>query len=389
LIQERKDSQGRRSHRARVKVKDDAGRWTFVYGGWTRLESRARRDERQLLGRRDSGSLASARGMTLISYLEGEWLPAVAKVSKGGGALAPTTRAKYEQAVAHVRQADGGKIGKTRLVALRAAHVERLREDLLASGRLAPQTVADVLRVLSQALTKATARGLIGRNYADASIVNRPAGKPGKFALVTPDLGKRILVAVRGADPWDAAVHLALGVSLRREEVLGLGWEHVDLDAGVIEIRRTLTYAGRALHWGPPKSAAGERDLPIPGFVREALRRHRTAQLRRRLQLGDEWQIGGGGIDDLVVEQGDGRPWLPPSFSTSWARWAKAHGFEEVKFHGLRHGTATLLLAAGVADRVVVEIMGHADTRILRRYQDVIPELLADASARLEALLVD
>jgi integrase len=66
-----------------------------------------------------------------------------------------------------------------------------------------------------------------------------------------------------------------------------------------------------------------------------------------------------------------------------------ARGLPHVPFHNLRHGTATLLLAAGVADRVVVEIMGHADTRILRRYQDVVPELLREAATKLSALLVE
>jgi hypothetical protein len=48
-----------------------------------------------------------------------------------------------------------------------------------------------------------------------------------------------------------------------------------------------------------------------------------------------------------------------------------------------------LLLAAGVPDAVVIEIMGHADMRILKRYQDVIPDLQRHALGRLEALLTD
>jgi hypothetical protein len=40
----------------------------------------------------------------------------------------------------------------------------------------------------------------------------------------------------------------------------------------------------------------------------------------------------------------------------------------------------------GVPDAVVIEIMGHADRRILRRYQDVVPELMRDAADRLDAL---
>lgn len=68
---------------------------------------------------------------------------------------------------------------------------------------------------------------------------------------------------------------------------------------------------------------------------------------------------------------------------------ADAHGFGDVTFHGLRHGAAILLLAAGVPDAMAVRIMGHADTKILRRYQDVIPALQREAAERMNALLAD
>ena len=77
----------------------------------------------------------------------------------------------------------------------------------------------------------------------------------------------------------------------------------------------------------------------------------------------------------------------PPSFATRWVRFARTRGFEGVTFHGLRHGAATLTLAAGVPDPVAVAVMGHADTRILRRYQDVVDELKRDAATRMDQLL--
>jgi integrase len=58
-----------------------------------------------------------------------------------------------------------------------------------------------------------------------------------------------------------------------------------------------------------------------------------------------------------------------------------------ITFHTLRHGAATLLLAGGVADAVAIKLMGHADTKILRRYQEVVDELQRDAAARMDALL--
>jgi integrase len=78
---------------------------------------------------------------------------------------------------------------------------------------------------------------------------------------------------------------------------------------------------------------------------------------------------------------------MPASFSTAWRRFAKAHGFPGVTFHTLRHGHATLLLAGGVPDAVAITLMGHADTRVLRRYQDVVDDLKHDAAARMDAVL--
>jgi integrase len=124
---------------------------------------------------------------------------------------------------------------------------------------------------------------------------------------------------------------------------------------------------------------AGERDLPLPAFVARALKRHKAAQGERLLALGI--------VPELVVDNGIGEPWMPASFSTGWRRFAKAHGFEGITFHTLRHGAATLLLAGGVADAVAIKLMGHADTKILRRYQEVVDELQRDAAARMDALL--
>lgn len=99
----------------------------------------------------DQGTAADGR-QPLDQYLSTEWLPQVSSVSKRGRPLAPTTRQRYRDAVRHVSR----EIGKVRLSDLRPTHVERLRDQLLARG-LKPQTVSDILRVLSQALSRAEA----------------------------------------------------------------------------------------------------------------------------------------------------------------------------------------------------------------------------------------
>jgi len=349
---------------------DEAGqrqRVTRTVRGGRRV---ADRELTRMLKDLDAGTLADGR-QPLERYLESEWLPAISAVSKRGRALAPTTRQRYRDAVRHV----SGVIGRVRLAELRPAHVERARDRLLANG-LAPQTVSDVLRVLSQALSRAEARGLVGRNPAVPELVHRPIGERRDFVVIDANLGGLILEAGRGLDPWDAAVHLALGLGLRREEVLGLRWSDVD-DA--VHVRQTLTAAAGELHFGPPKSAAGRRDLPLPGFVAAALQRHKVAQAERLLVAGIR--------SELVIDNGIGQPRQPASFSGAWKDFAEGTPFAGITFHGLRHGAATLLLAAGVPDAVAASVMGHADTRILARYQDVVKELRQDAAVRMDALL--
>lgn len=196
-------------------------------------------------------------------------------------------------------------------------------------------------------------------------------------------MAKRILEGMKGHDPWDAAIHLALGMTMRREEVLGLRWSDVDLDGGALTVIRTITYTPRQIHVGDPKTDASRRTLPLPEFVKDALRRHKKRQEARRLRLGAAWQYQW----DLVLDRGDGAPWVPPSFSKAWTTFATRSGLGNVGFHELRHGAATLMLAAGVPDAVAIEMMGHRDTRILRRYQKVVDRLKREAATRMDELL--
>ena len=180
-----------------------------------------------------------------------------------------------------------------------------------------------------------------------------------------------ILAAVAGVDPWDAAVHLALGLGLRREEVLGLRWCDVD-DA----VARPPDAHGRGRR--VPLRAAQER---VPGAATSrcppscdrAFRRHRLDQSERLLGLGIR--------PELVVCNPIGEPFQPATFSGMWKDFAEAHGFEEITCRGLRHGAATLLLAAGCPDTVACERWA-TPTRGLARYQDVVERTPAGRGRR-------
>ena len=128
-----------------------------------------------------------------------------------------------------------------------------------------------------------------------------------------------------------------------------------------------------------PHAPAGER---AAAGTAQPRRRHRVGQDRRRLKLEEAWQDL-----DVIVDRGDGGLYSPPSFSKAWERFAARSGFAGVKFHGLRHGAATLMLAAGVPDAVAMRLIGHTSAKMLDRYRDVVDDLLRDAANRMESVL--
>jgi integrase len=115
------------------------------------------------------------------------------------------------------------------------------------------------------------------------------------------------------------------------------------------------------------------------------LKRHRERQDADREKWGPAWAETG-----MVFTQEDGS-WLHPGRVTDlFERLVAASGLPPIRLHDLRHGAATLMLAAGVDVKVVSDTLGHSDTRITRDiYQSVLPQVgksAAEATARLVPL---
>jgi integrase len=238
------------------------------------------------------------------------------------------------------------------------------------------------MRTVSQALNTAVAEGLVATNHAAATVVPRPLGQPAEVPIITPATARAIFAASEARDPWEAVVALALGAGLRREELLALRWSDVDFDSRELRVRRTLTYAEGGSHLrNEAKSVAGMRTVDLPTMSLSALSRYRDRQDIRRSYLRGAWEDL-----DIVIDNGKGGMWEPTRLSRMWRKFAKLSGFPEIRLHGLRHGYATLGLAAGVQGEVMVAMMGHADTRILKRYQGVIPALKRGAADQLNRL---
>src|SRR5829696_2682068 len=179
---------------------------------------------------RDGGLVFDADNLKLGEYL-GRWL-----ADSLADSVRPTTFERYEQIVRlHIRPV----LGKVKLKNLTPAHVRGLYRQKLDAG-LSPCSVQYVHVTLHKALKQAIADGLIPRNATEA--VKPPQVRREEIRPLTAEQVKILFEAVRG-DRLEALYILAVHTGLRQGELLGLKWGDVDLEAGTLQVRRTLTTA--------------------------------------------------------------------------------------------------------------------------------------------------
>jgi integrase len=167
----------------------------------------------------DQGEAPITERQTVAQFLD-RWLTDVAK---------PTVRPKtYHSYAALVRLHLAPALGHHQLSKLGPEHVQRMMNQKLASG-LSPRTVQYLRAVLRRALGQALKWGLVARNVA--TLVDPPRVVQAEIRPLDPDEARRFLAAVRG-DRLEALYAVALA--------LGLRWQDIDLDAGVLHVRVAL-----------------------------------------------------------------------------------------------------------------------------------------------------
>lgn len=365
----------------------------YVYGVDEKAAKKARQD---LIVKRDQGDLPIGDQVTVAAWLR-YWLDEIAVYR-----VRPKTMESYRGLVEHWIIPT---IGTVRLRQLAPEHVERLqaamREGKARERRgpngariavparpLAASTRLQVHHILSRALKVAHQRGKVSRNVA--TLVDAPsvAGRRAEHYL-TPEQARAAMTALEGR--WNAARwSVALAVGLRQGEALGLLWDvDVDLDAGVLNVHRQLQRRrGGGLELVLPKTDAGQRSIALPKQLVAALRKHRTAQLEKRLQLPD-WR-GHDGLTglpagcELVFTTELGRAIEPRADYQDWRDLMDEIGVGPMRQHAARHTAATLMLIQGIDPKVVSAILGHSTTTITRDlYQHVVPEVARDAADRI------
>jgi integrase len=267
-------------------------------------------------------------------------------------------------------------IGSKRLSELTMPAIHQFDAQLRKAGRSLAMR-RKVLTNVKTTLTFAQAQGLVAQNVARAVRIKgedrRGAGrlKEGKDFPSKIEIKKLIDGA---SDRWRPFIITAIFSGLRASELRGLRWADVDLDAGVVHVRQ------RADAWrriGPPKSAAGTRDVPLTPMAINALRQWRLTCPKGEL--------------DLVFPNGAGRVeshtntlkrfWFPLQQACGIT---DSDGKARYPFHSLRHAAASLFIAhLGWTPKRVQAVLGHSSIKMTF---DTYGHLFADHEGDREAM---
>jgi integrase len=332
-------------------------------------------------------------GCVAGSWTTGAWL---SEWLSGHRAIRDSTLRSY---ASHLRLYLLPALGRIPLDELGIQDVQVMFEQIIdehvrAGHAIAAGTLVRVRATLLAGLKAAMRRGLIATN--PAALVELPA-HPRCYPLTwTPErialwkaTGKRPAIGVWTAahlhkflkyTSQDAELGLLWRVvglrGLRRGEACGLRWVDVDLDAAEFSVRQQLIEHDGTLLVSEPKSAASRRMIALDADTVRLLRAHRAAQ--------QAWF----GTCEYVFTDPHGAP-VKPSHVTHRFTAVRVSGLPPVRLHDLRHGAATLALAAGVDLKTVQAMLGHSTiVTTADIYTSVLPELQRDAAAAIAALVL-
>ena len=324
---------------------------------------------RPLIRATESGRLSPTR----MPKVE-EWMQTFMK--EAGTTVRPTTLSRYEQELRlHVLP----DIGHLRLDKVQPQHLSALYRRLLE--RLSPSSVRRVHAMLRRSFNVAVRWGYLASN--PAQLVDPPPLPHHEIQPLSVEEARRFLKAAERT-PMLARWALAVTLGLRQGEVLGLSWDDIDLDQGVLRVRRALQrQSGGKLVLVQPKTPRSRRTVRMPASLVALLRDHHVRQQQLRARAGDEWKETG-----LVFTTRKGGAIQPRNDYRAFRALLDQAELRRIRLHDLRHTAASLMLAKEVPARVVMEVLGHSQISLtMNTYSHVADKSMQTAAERMEDTL--
>ena len=151
-------------------------------------------------------------------------------------------------------------------------------------------------------------------------------------------------------------VYVTLYYGLRKSEALGLRWQVVDFEDNTITINHTVVGGSHIVAKDSTKSYCSRRTYELLPDVKDLLLRLKDQQEDYKERLGSGYHN-----NDYIFKNPNGMPYRPDSLTRSFKRALARHGLPDMRYHDLRHSTASILVDKGWDINDIKEWLGHAD----------------------------
>ncbi|HCA71944.1 MAG TPA: site-specific integrase [Ruminococcaceae bacterium] len=286
------------------------------------------------------------------------------------GKLKENTRDSYRRMTKRTYAA----IGHLRVDKVTHAVVQRFINNLQEPGikhtktktctgkeTLSEKTVRNYLSFVSTIMSYAVDLEMIPSNPCHNIKIAKT--KKEKRKVYTAEDVQQILNAMQADAPLVRYAFFVLIASIgyRKGEGLGLTWDNIDFNTGVISIKQESEYTKeKGVYTDSPKSESSVRCLKLPAEIIEILRKLHLQESENKLKVGDQWNDQ----ENHVFVNDTGR-FLANSSMYNWLnRYCQKHGFNFYGLHSFRHFAATQMVYHGIDVETVSGVLGHSNATI-------------------------
>lgn len=217
-------------------------------------------------------------------------------------------------------------------------------------GGLGHASVRKHLSVIKQCLDEAVCLDVIPHNPAGAVKLPRVSTLTDGATFLNQDEAQRLINAFQDSR-YKPCVVMALYYGLRRSEVLGLKWSAIDFENNLLYIRHTVVKCTSIHSEDNTKTPTSHRQYTILPEVCEML-----LALKKEQETAGIYEA-----DGYLFRDKQGRVMRPDCLTRGFQRVLKAHHLPNMRFHDLRHSTASILFDKGWSEKDVQEWLGHSD----------------------------
>lgn len=237
------------------------------------------------------------------------------------------------------------------LTELKPADIQDFYKELLE--KVSPNTVIKLHANIRKALTHATKMGYIPFNPAEKVVL--PKKKKYAANFLTAEQIKELLENIKD-DPIYPLVYITVLYGLRRSEILGLKWNAINFKTGLLTIKDTVVQYKTFFDKEDTKNKTSNRSFHINEDSITLLKNLKEKQENYEAILGNTYIK-----NDYVFKKENGEVYRPDYVTKRFKKLIEKIGLPKIRFHDLRHSTASLLIANGHGLKEIQEYMGHGD----------------------------